>query len=242
MTCQSFFIFHFEFTLYLFLLTSTIFLKIANFLTISKVSYVFSPTQVKTYLNIMQNMDTMPAKCILDLCRVFDSRGRKIGRLEAVFFDKTYSQISLEQFRYFFPKRQTFEIEYGIILQSDESGFVGHLYQEMNDSDNPLSHTHREMTLLDQRYKTEEDAQKQINHWDISGLTSFDACYLQGEKKYAVVLSDMYPNLTKGSSFLRVVWHGDNDMQRRDTIFFAPIVSNYVSHKPCEYINKQVQL
>ena len=181
----------------------------------------------------------MPPKCILDLCSVFDSSGRKTGRLEAVFFDKTYSQISLEQFRNFFPKRQTFEIEYGIILQSDESGCVGHLYQEMNDSDNILSNTHREMTLLKQRYDTEEDAQKQINLCDISGLTSFDACYLQGEKKYAVVLSDMYPNLKKGSSFLRVLRAGDNDMERKGTAFFATIVSKYVSHTPREYINIQ---
>jgi hypothetical protein len=62
---------------------------------------------------------------------------------------------------------------------------------------------------------------------------------VEGEKKYAVVKSDRLHNLTKGSAFLRVVWTGDNDMQRKNTVFFANIVSKYVSHTSREYINIQ---
>jgi hypothetical protein len=214
-------------------------------------------TQLKTNLIYISNMVTMPTsrvpiiniptlcvpplnmvpKCILDLCCVFDSGGRVTGRLQAVFLDKTYSQISLEQFRYFIPKSQTFETENGIILHGDEYGLVGNLYEEMYEGD--LSHTHREMTLLKQRYDTWVDAQKEIDLCEIAGFTSYHACFLEGEKKYAVVMSDMYPNLTKGSSFLRVVRAGDDDMERKGMAFLATIVSKYVSNTPREYLNIQ---
>ena len=184
-------------------------------------------------------MDTKPPKCILHVCFVFNPSGRVSGRLEAVFLDKTYSQLSHEQFRYFIQKRQTFETEHGIILHSDENGFVCHLFEEMKDSDNALSNTHREMTLLNQRYDTRVDAQKEIDLSEIAGLTSFHACYMEGEKKYAVVMSDLFPDLTKGSSFLRVLRAGDDDMERKDTAFLATIESKYVSHTPREYINIQ---
>ena len=74
---------------------------------------------------------------------------------------------------------------------------------------------------------------------DVSGFTSYHACFLEGEKKYAVVMSDIYPDLMKGSSFLRVLRAGDDDMEIKDTAFFATIESKYVSHTPREYINIQ---
>jgi hypothetical protein len=186
--------------------------------------------------NIIKKRKTQRGMCIIDLCRVFDSSGEnETGRLEAVFFDKIYSHILIEDVQYFIPRCKISEKESVLIFQSDESGFVCNLHETVK-SDVPTSQTHhREETILSGRYETREEAETETNKWDVCGQESYDVTWLEREKKHAIISSNRYPNLTKGSAFLRVKWKGGNGTEKKDTVFSAQIVQKFLSSR--EYIN-----
>ena len=202
--------------------------------------YDFCYTIFNSIRNIIKirsrNTQTAKAKCIIDLCSVFDSSGEnETGRLEAVFFDKIYSHILIEDFQYFIPRCKISENESGLIFQSDKSGFVCNLHETVK-GDVPMSQTHhREETLLSGRYDTQEEAETETNKWDVCGQVSYDVTFLEKEKKHAIISSDRYPNLTKGSAFLRVKWKGGNGTEKKDTVFFVLHVRKCRSSR--EYIN-----
>jgi hypothetical protein len=66
---------------------------------------------------------------------------------------------------------------------------------------------------------------------------SYDVTIFEREKKHAIISSDRYPNLTKGSAFLRVKRKGGNGTQKKDTVFFALLVRKCQLSR--EYINIQ---
>jgi len=186
--------------------------------------------------NIIKKRKTQRGMCIIDLCRVFDSSGEnETGRLEAVFFDKIYSHILIEDVQYFIPRCKISEKESVLIFQSDESGFVCNLHETVK-SDVPMYQTHhREETILSGRYESREEAENETNKWDVCGQVSYDVTFLEKEKKHAIISSNRYPNLTKGSAFLRVKWKGGNGTEKKDTVFSAQIVQKFLSSR--EYIN-----
>ena len=148
------------------------------------------------------------------ICDVYDATGKRAGKLSVVHQP---DRILNSDMRFYIPDSICFTDDTGNMLASDTHGFVCHLF-EPEVSDNCFDGTHNEYTVHPELYETEKDARNVCDTYDVAGLASYNVVFVEKEKKWAIMYSDLYPNLLKGSSFLHVEF---DDKSEGNRMFFC---------------------